>query len=164
MKTLLRFTLFFVVLLCASCSSSLIYKDRMASNSNVVITHLDLFREDVWANLDVKVRDSRSPNKRVNAPKGYDLLVLKFGITNYSEEKVTIDLSKFLIKIKDKYYPPVDQNSWKKDVWKIGLGENSSKTTMDRITLNLVYLIQKDEHPSEIVLERFGTLDIPAKK
>src|SRR4030042_4140265 len=164
MKKLLCFGLFFVVLFCVSCSSSYIYKDRMASNSNIVLSHLDLFREDVWVNLDVKVRDSRAFKKRVNAPKGYDLLVLKFGITNYSEEKVTIDLSKFLIKIKDKYYPPVDQNSWNKDIWKIGLGENSSKTSRNGITLNLVYLIQKGEHPSEIVLERFGTLDIPAKK
>jgi len=163
MKKLLGFSLFFVVLLCVSCSSSLIYKDRMASNTNVVLTHLDLFREDVWAELDLQ-KGSTAFKKRVNAPKGCDLLVLKFGITNYSEEKVTIDLSKFLIKIKDKYYSPVDQNSWNKDIWKIGLGENSSKTSRNGITLNLVYLIQKGEHPSEIVLERFGTLDIPAKK
>jgi hypothetical protein len=163
MKKLLVFSLFFIVLFCVSCSSSLIYKDRLASNTNVVLTHLDLFRENVWAELDLK-KGSIPFKKRVNAPKGCDLLVLKCGITNYSEEKVTIDLSKFLIKIKDKYYPPVEQNSWNKNIWKIGLGEHSSKTTMDRITLNLVYIIQKDEHPSEIVLERFGTLDIPAKK
>ena len=135
----------------------------MATNSNVVLTDLDLFREDVWANLDVKVRDSRALNKRVNAPKGYDLLVLKFGITNYSEEKVVIDLAKFLIKINDKYHPPIDQNSWSKDIWKIGLGEKSGRTSRNGITLNLVYLIKKGEHPEAIVLERFGTLVIPAK-
>jgi len=156
-----KFALFFLALLCVSCSSSLIYKDRIAANSNVVLTDLDLFLEDVWANLDVKVRDSHALNKRVSAPKGYDFLVLKFGITNYSEEKVVIDLAKFLIKIKDKYHPPVDQNSWNKDIWKIRLGEKSSKTSRNVITLNLVYVIKKGEHPSEIVLGRFGTLAIP---
>jgi hypothetical protein len=137
----------------------------MEANPNLVLINLDLFREEVSANLDVKVRSSSSPNKKVYAPKGYDLLVLKFCITNYSEEEATGDLSKFLIKIKDKYHSPVDQNIWRdKNIWKIGLGKNSDKTISNYIVLDLVYLIPKGEHPSEIVLERFGTLEIPREK
>lgn len=155
-------------MLCASCSTVMVYTKHITSLENVIFTELTLTNEGE-DDYDIPLEDNvpskkYMPIRRINVPDGYDAFVLIFGMRNLSDTNISVELKSFSLKCCGNYFEPVATNTLKNNSWIIGLGQKDSKEYSDSRVVYLVYLIPKGCTPEIIVMGKYAIQEIPIRK
>ena len=154
-----------------SCATNYLWLERQETKEGLTITNLSLSNEGDY-DYDIPLMPSWAitygqkyiPVRRVNAPHGYEIFVLRGGITNTTAEKISINLKTFLVIVDGRKFAPAANNIKFDNVWSVGLGKSGDPECENWHDIHQVYLLPTGSKPQRVILGDILSIDIPPAK